>query len=718
MSARNIILLILLALSSKVVFGQSVIYGKVTDETTGEAIIGANLYLKGTYDGTSTDLEGRFSFSTSQSDSAYLAASYLGYHGQEKSILLKGDSLYLEFALQLQASELDMVVITAGAFEASDEKKSVILRPLDIVTTAGATADIAGALNTLPGTQTVGEEGRLFVRGGDAYETRTFIDGMLVQRPFTSSVPDVPARGRFSPFLFKGTTFSTGGYSAEFGRALSSALLLETQGLADETLTSVSLMSIGGGLSHTQRWEESSLSLSGDYTNLGPYTGLVPQNIEWKKPVTAGGGQAIYRKKLGEDAMLKAQGSVQLSSFSMLYPDPDQVENQVPLSLGNDNYYANATYSDLLNEKWSLDAGLAYGYDQEDITQDFDLSRNSSMLQSRVKATHYATEQVMIKMGAEWTQERFDEHFVDGDGTPFHTLLESNYWAAFAEGEAYLCEKLALRLGFRGEHFSLLDQWAAAPRLSVAYKTGASSQVSLAFGQFYQQPENEWLRYNIPEQLERSTHYILNYQYSKDQRIFRAEAYYKEYDQLLRFDAGQPWIQDNKGEGYARGLDIFYRDRQLIDDGDFWLSYSFLDTEREYRGFPEAAIPGFASRHNFSVVYKHWINALRTNIGLTYAFASPRPFNNPNTPGFNEERTPAYQDLSINASYLTNLFGHFTIVYFSVTNVPGFEQSFGFRYSEEPNANGQYTGLEIEPPAKRFLFLGCFISIGQNLNNQ
>ena len=53
--------------------------------------------------------------------------------------------------------------LSAGAFEASDERKAVVLRPLDIVTTAGATADIAGALNTLPGTQAVGEEGKLLL---------------------------------------------------------------------------------------------------------------------------------------------------------------------------------------------------------------------------------------------------------------------------------------------------------------------------------------------------------------------------------------------------------------------------------------------------------------------------------------------------------------------------------------------------------------------------
>ena len=36
------------------------------------------------------------------------------------------------------------------------------MKPLDIVTTAGATADIAGVMNTLPGTQTVAEDHRTF----------------------------------------------------------------------------------------------------------------------------------------------------------------------------------------------------------------------------------------------------------------------------------------------------------------------------------------------------------------------------------------------------------------------------------------------------------------------------------------------------------------------------------------------------------------------------
>ncbi len=80
-----------------------------------------------------------------------------------------------------------MVTISAGSFEASDEKKNTVLKPLDIVTTAGANADIVSALKTLPGAQQVGEKEGLFVRGGTGYETQTFIDGCSSATPLPAA---------------------------------------------------------------------------------------------------------------------------------------------------------------------------------------------------------------------------------------------------------------------------------------------------------------------------------------------------------------------------------------------------------------------------------------------------------------------------------------------------------------------------------------------------
>ena len=132
------------------------------------------------------------------------------------------------------------------------------MKPLDIVTTAGAAGDFVAALQTLPGTTTVNEDGRLFVRGGDATETQVFIDGLRVFQPFNATANNIPTRGRFSPFLFKGITFSTGGYSAEYGQALSGVLLLNTTDLPDQEKTDISIMSVGGGVGHTKIWGDKS----------------------------------------------------------------------------------------------------------------------------------------------------------------------------------------------------------------------------------------------------------------------------------------------------------------------------------------------------------------------------------------------------------------------------------------------------------------------------
>jgi hypothetical protein len=691
---------------------QLIVEGKVTIEE-GTPAIGANVWFIGTYDGTITDADGRFQLPLIPVDSCILAVSYLGYETRKLPLSSAVDSLWLEIELIPVAGELSTVVITAGSFEASNEKEAVLLRPLDIVTTGGSNGNIVAALNTLPGTQTNAEDGRIFVRGGDARETQTFIDGLRVPNPYTNNAPDLPVRGRFSPFLFKGTSFNTGGYSAAFGQALSSALLLETKDLPDASVTSVSLMSIGSGLSHTERWKQSSISASVDYSNMGPYIRLVPQRVNWTKPVENLGTQLGFRHRLNNDGLLKVQVSGQRTGMAMQFPKPDTPEEEHLLELKNDNYYANATYRQLINDRWRIDGGMAFGFDTEDIEQDFSFLRYEKMMQGRLVATRYGKNDWKIKTGVEWIRERTEEAYISPGAESFHTDLTDDLVAAFLEGESFWGKKWALRAGLRSEYQTLLGSFRLAPRISLARKAGNHGQFSFAFGQFYQSPAVEWLRYSLNLEPERADHLLINYQYSHEGRSLRLEAYHKNYYDLVQFPSASPWLAQNTGEGYARGIDVFFRDQETIKYGDFWISYSFLDTERDYLDFIEPAMPVFASRHNLSVVYKHWINRLQTNIGITYTLGSPRPYDDPNTPVFNDGRTRTFQDLSVNASYLTELFGQSTIVHLSVTNVLGFEQSFGRRFSTQPNANGYFPSSLIRPPASRFFFFGVFVSIGE-----
>ena len=364
---EKIFVLFAILLTTGAATAQTLISGQVQDQK-GQPVTGANVYLKGTYDGASTDPSGAFRFLTRVAGPQTVGVTYLGHQPQEQAVQLSGQPVEVRFVLQEERNELNAVVITAGSFEASDTRRSTVLKPLDIATTAGATADVAGALNTLPGAQRVGEEGKLFVRGGEAYETRTFIDGLPVQTPYASSVPNVPARGRFSPFLFSGLAFSSGGYSAEYGQALSSALILHTADLAPETVTGVSLMSVGGSLSHTQRWENTSLALTADYSNLRPYFSLVEQQLDWQRPPQSKGGSVIFRHQTSPTGLLKAYGTFSTSGLSLTQPDFSSPTGGRPVDLHNRNLFLNTSYKEILRPKWSLRSGLAFSRDLEKTT--------------------------------------------------------------------------------------------------------------------------------------------------------------------------------------------------------------------------------------------------------------------------------------------------------------------------------------------------------------
>lgn len=110
-----------------------------------------------------------------------------------------------------------------------------MLTPIDIYTTAGADGQISSALTYLPGVQKVGETEGLFIRGGTGTESKIFMDGSLINNYFSSSVPGIAGRDRFNTSLFKGNIFSSGGYSALYGQALSGALMLESVDLPDQS---------------------------------------------------------------------------------------------------------------------------------------------------------------------------------------------------------------------------------------------------------------------------------------------------------------------------------------------------------------------------------------------------------------------------------------------------------------------------------------------------
>ncbi|HEX9826649.1 MAG TPA: TonB-dependent receptor [Flavobacteriaceae bacterium] len=696
--------------STLISVAQHTINGTVTD-TKGQPIVGANVYLEGTYDGATTDETGLFSFSTDETGTQKLIVSYLSYETRQ----IEGDVSTLK-ALQIKLRDnvdaLDAVVISAGTFEANDNSKVSVLKPLDVVTTASALGDFVGALQTLPGTTTVAEDGRLFVRGGDAEETQIFIDGIRVFTPYSPTTNNAPTRGRYSPFLFDGITFSTGGYSAEYGNALSSVLLLNTIDEPDQEKTDIGIMSVGGMLGHTEKWENSSLSLNTSYFNLAPYIAVFPDRNDWEKPFRAAQGEAVFRQKF-ENGLLKWYAAFDKTSFELTQEDINNPEGFY-IKLNNGNFYTNTSYCGLLQNDWAIETGLSYTIANTKIKlTDFGIKDEENSAHLKLKFKKRFSSRFKLSFGAEHFITDFEEHYLDDNVNETYDFTNNNS-AVFAETDVIFSKSLALKMGWRGDYYNLSDEFKLVPRTSIAYKTSKNGQLSLAYGNFYQNVPNTYLKFDNDIQAQNTAHYILNYQYVKDHRIFRAEVYRKEYGNLLKYDTEFPEFDSqysNSGHGYAQGLDLFWRDNKSIKNTDYWLSYSYLDTKRNYQNFPEQATPNFANAHNFSAVAKYWIDDWKSQVGFSYTFASGRPYTDPNTNVFLSEKTKPYNSISFNWAYLIS---QQKILYFSVNNALGFKNINGYQYANTPDMNGNFSRRALQPAADQFFFVGFFWTISDN----
>lgn len=708
-------LILLLLFTPSFISAQTLMKGHVVDPF-GNPVASANVFLEGTYDGATSGDEGTFSFLTYEEGEFDLVVTHLEFADARLLLMVEGDSVLVEVILEAEERSTDAVVIAAGSFSAGDKKKGVVLSKLDILTTAGSDGDIYGALQTLPGTQTVGESGQLFVRGGAAYETRTFIDGMLVAQPYGTRLPDLPARGRFSPTLFSGTLFSTGAYSAEYGQALSSALILETEDLPAENVTSLSLMTVGLGAAHTQRWENASAQVSVNYSNLKPYLSLVPQNTEWGAAPQSGEVMTNLRWKTGPVGMLKVLALGSWSKAGMSRGSLDQVGNTESFEIQNRYGTGMITWNGLVNNSWLIDAGVSVSRNEEPLLLDSaSLHTNQTFYQARVTGKKSLSNQLYLKTGLSYWGSKDDQTFTPHGESGAEWGFQESLTAAFSEADWQPIPSLAVRFGVRAEHSLVLNVVNLAPRFAVAYSVGEKGQVSLAGGRFFQNPQEPYLRLSQPLKSERADHLLINYQWQTNRRTFRVEGYLKQYASLATSSRELliPGVEvGNQGAGYARGIDVFWRDRETFDLMDYWVSYSFLDTRRQYQHIGEQVVPTFASAHNLSIVAKRYIPEITSQVGFTYSYASPRPFHNPNLQGWNQGRTPAFNNLSLNVSYLTHLFDHFTVIYASVSNVLGQAQIFGYRYATQPDAEGVYASEAILPPARRFAFIGVFVSIG------
>ena len=659
-------------------FAQTRINGMVTDAQG--PLTGVNVFVVGTLDGGITDTLGRFSFVTDRTGAQTLRAVLLGYEEYETTAdaaTMKN----LEIRLREKAASLDEVVVTASTYSLGKSNQIKTMDALDVVMSGNSCGDLVAALQVLPGTTVVGENGKLYVRGGESEECQTFVNGMHVLVPYSTNVEGQGQRGRFSPFLFKGMSFSLGGYGGEYGQALSSVLPMETTDVASSDKLGVSASLLDWNLGGTKAFRQSSLSFNAALTDLGLYTKLFPDRCDWTRPYRKLSGEAQFKLELSPNSVLKTYAGYDWTSVGM------RTEGR-SLSMNEHNLYANATLRTQLGPGCTLFAGVA----ESAVFSDID--------DALVAGDHYHNTRNEVHLKAELSK-RFSpqfklsagvEDYLRGSGKRYDNTgydLSYNLLGAHVDAQLRIVPRLFLNVSARGERLSYNREWLLMPRATLSFVPNTRFQASVMAGRYSQTPEDDYIgrgQYKLRQST--ADHLIFSMQYSSARTLIRVEPYYKWYRHLPLLADGA-WTAD--GYGYSRGFDVYLEDSSLLRNLTVTAAYSFNDSNRLYLDYASPRTPEYAARHNLRLTAKFAVG--KFIVGLAETYASGREYA--------AGTTPFYNSLDANITWLAH---PKVIVYASLNNLLGRTNV----YRIDPD------GTQVGATRDRFFYIGIFVSLKNN----
>lgn len=193
----KIVLALLLMCCCTLIYAQKNISGTVFDSQTNETLIGANVVVTNTTTGTSTDVNGAFSFSI-PNDAKRLEISYIGYETQTIEI---GNRSNFSIALK-SASILDEVVVIGYGTQKKSDKTGAVTQVKSDELNVGRLSDPIQALQGKAAGVVVSKKGgdpnegfSVNIRGASSFTANTdplfVVDGVVDVDPTTINQDDI-----------------------------------------------------------------------------------------------------------------------------------------------------------------------------------------------------------------------------------------------------------------------------------------------------------------------------------------------------------------------------------------------------------------------------------------------------------------------------------------------------------------------------------------------
>ncbi|MBE2279526.1 MAG: TonB-dependent receptor, partial [Ignavibacteriaceae bacterium] len=223
-------LLLLISFTFSDNFGQGQrgkLQGRVTDDLTGEALIGANVLIVGTTLGAATDFDGRYVILNVPVGEYNVSASLLGYAKTTfEQVAVNADrTTEINFRLKDEAIQLEQVVVIAEKPKIIKDQTSSSSTIDDAVISSAPVEGIRGFLDLTAGFQK-NDRGTYSVRGSGSYEVNYQINGVeqinsSTTAPGSFGVDKANNSWKYdvNPIGVQQVQLISGGFSAEYGNA-------------------------------------------------------------------------------------------------------------------------------------------------------------------------------------------------------------------------------------------------------------------------------------------------------------------------------------------------------------------------------------------------------------------------------------------------------------------------------------------------------------------
>jgi hypothetical protein len=204
------------------------ISGRVFDQRNNEPLPFANVIVKGTQIGATTDLDGRFIITGLKPGFVVLEATYIGYlNAKSPEIMISNAKIeYVDIPMEGTGVSLDEIEVFANPFQRTEESPLSLqkLGLSEIETSPGSNRDISRVIQSLPGVGSgVSFRNDIIIRGGGPSESSFFLDGIQIPNinHFATQGSSGGAVGILNADFISSVDYYSGAFPANRGNALS-----------------------------------------------------------------------------------------------------------------------------------------------------------------------------------------------------------------------------------------------------------------------------------------------------------------------------------------------------------------------------------------------------------------------------------------------------------------------------------------------------------------